>query len=61
MHAEEVMRLIVVRNGRRWRCIRSIEAAKKPVPERDAFGRKVSDFNLQMASSIKNRRVCYDD
>jgi hypothetical protein len=60
MHAEETMRVITVRNGRRWRCIRSIEAAKKSVKERDAFGREVSAFNEEMSATVKNRRACYD-
>lgn len=44
-HPREQMRLVVSKTGKRWRCIMSIEAAKKTRAEREAFGRKVSAEN----------------
>lgn len=44
-HPREQMRLVVSKTGKRWRCIMSIEAAKKTRQEREAFGRKVSAEN----------------
>ena len=37
-HLPENMRQIMTRTGLRWRCIRSIEAARNTAAERDAFG-----------------------
>lgn len=31
--------------GLRWRCLRSIEAARASTPERDAFGQRQSEEN----------------
>jgi len=59
-HPEEVMRKIAVKNGRRWRCIKSIHAAKKTAEERDAFGKMVSAANFAIASAIKRRRATYE-
>jgi len=44
-HPREQMRQIDTKGGKRWRCIKSIEAAKKDQSERDAFGRRVSAMN----------------
>jgi hypothetical protein len=46
-HPEAEMRQIVTKGGTRWRCITSIQAAKKAVAERDAFGKKVSEANSE--------------
>ena len=39
------MRLIDTKAGKRWRCIRSIEATKKGRLEREAYGRQVTAMN----------------
>ncbi len=39
------MRLIDTKAGKRWRCIRSIEATKKGRAEREAYGRQVTAMN----------------
>jgi len=45
------MRLMVTKTGSRWRCIKSIEATKKPQAEREAYGRQVSENNKAEAQS----------
>lgn len=50
-HPEEEMRLMVTKTGKRWRCIKSIEATKKSQAEREAFGKRVSEINKAEASS----------
>ncbi len=44
-HPKDQMRLFPTRQGMRWRCIRSIEAAERSRSERDAFGRQQTDIN----------------
>jgi len=39
------MRQIVSKTGKRWRCIRSIELARRVMAEREAFGRNVTAIN----------------
>lgn len=41
------MRLVVSKAGKRWRCIKSIEASKRSVAERDAFGKTVTESNSE--------------
>ena len=48
-HPRDEMRLIVTKTGKRWRCIRSIEAAARSRLERDAFGQKQSEINRETA------------
>jgi hypothetical protein len=50
-HPEDEMRLMVTKTGSRWRCIKSIEATKKPQAEREAYGRQVSENNKAEAQS----------
>jgi type IV secretory pathway TraG/TraD family ATPase VirD4 len=45
------MRQIETKNGKRWRCIKSIEAAKQSRKEREAFGRKTTDMNRSDAQA----------
>ena len=57
-HSREEMRLVVSKNGKRWRCIMSIEAAKKDRAEREAFGKQVSASNKAEAQQrIKARQA----
>lgn len=44
-HPKEEMRQIESKGGKRWRCIKSIEATKRGVAERDAFGKQVTAIN----------------
>lgn len=39
------MRQIETKGGKRWRCIKSIEATKRGTAERDAFGKQVTASN----------------
>jgi hypothetical protein len=39
------MRQIETRGGRKWRCIKSIEATRIPSAQRDAFGKSVTQIN----------------
>jgi hypothetical protein len=50
-HPKEEMRQISTKGGKRWRCIKSIEATKRDKAERDAFGRAVSAINKAEAQS----------
>lgn len=48
-HPKDQMRLFPTRQGKRWRCLRSIEAAARSHHERDAFGRHQTDINRAAA------------
>ena len=48
-HDKNVMRLFPTRQGYRWRCLRSIEAATRTRRERDEFGKQQSDINREEA------------
>lgn len=54
-HVTEEMRQIVSKTGRRWRCVRSIEAARKDVDTRAAFGKRMSAQNRANARSYALR------
>ncbi|MBK6637988.1 MAG: hypothetical protein IPG34_10120 [Rhodocyclaceae bacterium] len=41
-HPVEEMRQIATRSGKRWRCIRSIEATQGDRAKRDAFGKSIT-------------------
>ena len=49
------MRQIETKAGKRWRCIRSIQATHKSPQARDAFGRQVSAMNTAEARSHARR------
>jgi hypothetical protein len=44
-HPIENMRQLVTKTGKRWRCIKSIEATKQSREAREAFGRGVTELN----------------
>jgi hypothetical protein len=44
-HPKEEMRQIETKAGKKWRCIKSIEATRQGVAERDAFGKQVTSMN----------------
>ncbi len=48
-HPVDQMRLFPTRQGYRWRCARSIEAAVKSSDERAAFGRQQTAINQEAA------------
>jgi len=50
-HPKEEMRQIETKGGKRWRCIKSIEATKRSREEREAFGRQVTAINKAEAQS----------
>lgn len=50
-HPLTEMRQVVSKVGKRWRCIRSIEAAKSDRATREAFGQSVSENNRAEAAS----------
>lgn len=52
-HAIEEMRQILTKGGKRWRCIKSIEAIKQGRKEREAFGRQTTAFNKAAAQTKK--------
>ena len=50
------MRQIETKGGKKWRCIKSIEATKRNVAQRDAFGQTVTAVNRAEAQArIKAR------
>lgn len=51
-HPKEEMRLVHSKAGKKWRCIKSIEATKRGVAERDAFGKQVTAMNSTRQSQI---------
>lgn len=50
-HPIEEMRQLVTKTGKRWRCIKSIEATKADRQTRDAFGKKVTEVNKAESAS----------
>jgi len=44
-HPIELMRQLATGTGKRWRCIKSIEAAKVSRETRDANGKKITKIN----------------
>jgi hypothetical protein len=49
------MRQIETKGGKRWRCIKSIEASRQGRAEREAFGRQTTAINKAEAQSKKAR------
>ena len=50
-HPKEDMRQISTKVGKRWRCIRSIEATKSDRASREAYGKSVTEANKAEAAS----------
>lgn len=50
-HPVENMRLLVTKTGKRWRCLKSIEATKQSREAREAFGRQVTEINKAEAQA----------
>ena len=55
-HPSGEMRQIETKGGKKWRCIRSIEATRISSAQRDAFGKTVSaDNRSENQSRVKAR------
>lgn len=54
-HDVSVMRQVVCGSALRWRCVRSIEGAKRSSRERDAFGKTMTAQNSQAARELAKR------
>lgn len=54
-HPIEEMRQISTKTGKRWRCIRSIEATQKGPEARAEFGRRVSEMNTTESKNHARR------
>jgi hypothetical protein len=54
-HPKEEMRQVSTKGGKRWRCIRSIEASRQGLAEREAFGRTITANNKADAQVKKSR------
>ncbi len=50
-HPKEEMRQIETKGGKRWRCIKSIQATKRGMAAREAFGRQTTNINRAEAQS----------
>ena len=55
-HPRDKMRQIATRTGRRWRCIKSIEATRSGRAEREAFGQQMTAIN-KAYTETKNIRM----
>ena len=50
------MRQIETKGGKKWRCIKSIEATKRDISQRDAFGKTVTAINTsENQARVKSR------
>jgi hypothetical protein len=47
------------RQGLRWRCRRSIDAAKNSLAEREAFGRQQTEINLKIADNFARQHALF--
>jgi len=54
-HPKEAMRQIATRTGKRWRCIKSIEASRSNHAAREAFGREKTANNQSYRETILRR------
>lgn len=54
-HPKGEMRQIETKGGKRWRCIKSIDATRKGPAERAAFGRQTTAINKADTEAVKRR------
>jgi hypothetical protein len=54
-HPKEEMGQVPTKDGKRWRCIKSIEGANKGRAAREAFGRQTTANNKADAQAVKSR------
>lgn len=50
-HPITEMRQVLQKHGKRWRCIRSIEATKVSQEKREAYGRTITEQNKSEAAA----------
>lgn len=55
-HPKTAMRQILTKTGRRWRCVKSIEATRQGRASREAFGRQTTAIN-KASTDTKNSRL----
>ena len=56
-HPSDEMRKVTTKGNIRWRCIASIQAAKKDVAAREAFGKSISAINSADAKARMTTRI----
>ena len=54
-HPRDQMHSFMTSQGLRWRCQRSIDAAKRSTDERDAFGKQQTAINREAALEVAKR------
>lgn len=54
-HPRDQMHSFRTSQGLRWRCQRSIDAAKCSTSERDAFGKTQTEINREAAQEVAKR------
>lgn len=54
-HPHDQMHSFLTSQGMRWRCQRSIDAAKRSRDERDAFGKQQTEINREAALEVAKR------
>ena len=54
-HPRDQMHSFLTSQGLRWRCQRSIDAAKRSRDERDAFGKQQTEINREAALEVAKR------
>ena len=54
-HPRSEMRRFPTRQGERWRCLRSIKAARHNRDQRDAFGRQTTTLNRLATEEMAER------
>ncbi len=50
-HPREEMRQLETKTGKRWRCIKSIEATQRGKADRDAYGKQMTAMNKAEAQA----------
>lgn len=58
-HPRNQMRLFPTTRGKRWRCLRSIQAARDKPDVRDAFGRQQSEINHRATIAQAERMALF--
>ena len=56
-HPPESMQKIMTRTGERWRCVRTIEAARSSPAARDAFGARQSELNKARTRAVQENTM----
>lgn len=56
-HRKDEMRLVSVKAGKRWRCLKSLASSKQGKIEREAFGKRVTEMNAAEQSHRVRQRL----